>query len=307
MAKSEHTFKTDDNIDIVYFKHTCETNAKATVIIIHGMAEQAQRYDDFAGFLNKNGFNVYTYDQRGHGKTAGSIEKQGFFAEKDGWKKVTSDLMKMIKIVQTDSSDLPVFLLGHSMGTFVTRTFISDYDNTIKGVILSGTTGSAGLLGKAGILVTNIIMLFKKKNSPSPLMDNLSFGDFNKAFKPNRTKFDWLSRDNEQVDKYVEDPYCGAIFSVGFYNDMMRGLEYVNKTETANKVRKDLPLYLFSGDKDPVSKNGKQVKEVFEMYKNAGISDISMKLYEGARHETLNETNKEEVYNDVLIWLNKHI
>ncbi len=307
MAKSEHTFKTEDNIKIVYFKHTCETTAKATVIIIHGMAEHAQRYDDFAGFLNKNGFNVYTYDQRGHGKTAGSIEKQGFFAEKNGWKKITSDLKKMIEIVQTDLPDLPVFLLGHSMGTFVTRTFISDYDNNIKGVILSGTTGSAGLLGKIGILLTNIIMLFKKKDSPSSLMDNLSFGDFNKAFKPNRTKFDWLSRDNEQVDKYVDDPYCGAIFSVGFYNDMMRGLEYVNKNEIANKTRKDLPIYLFSGDKDPVSKNGKQVKEVFEMYKNAGITDISMKLYEGARHETLNETNKEEVYNDVLTWLNKHI
>ncbi len=307
MAKSEHTFKTDDNIYIVYYKHTSDAEAKANVIIIHGMAEHAQRYDDFAGFLNKNGFNVFTYDQRGHGKTAGSVEKQGFFAEKDGWNKVTSDLKNMIDTAKKDLPDLPIFLLGHSMGTFVTRTYIADYDDFVKGVILSGTTGSAGLLGKIGLLLTNIIMIFKKKNSPSPLMDSLSFGDFNKAFKPNRTKFDWLSRDDAQVDKYVEDPYCGAIFSVGFYNDMMKGLEYVNKPETANKVRKDLPMYLFAGNNDPVSKNGKQVKDVFEMYKNAGITDISMKLYEDARHETLNEINKDEVYNDVLTWLNKHI
>ncbi len=306
MAKSEHNFKTDDNLNIVYFKHTAE-NPKANLIIVHGMAEHAQRYDDFAKFLNKNGFNVYAYDQRGHGKTAGSIEKQGFFAEKDGWNKVTSDLKNMIDTAKKDFPNLPIFILGHSMGTFVTRTYIADYEDSVKGVILSGTTGSAGLLGKVGILLTNIIMLFKKKNSPSPLMDSLSFGDFNKAFKPNRTKFDWLSRDDAQVDKYVEDPYCGAIFSVGFYNDMMKGLEYVNKPETANKVRKDLPMYLFAGDNDPVSKNGKQVKDVFGMYKNAGITDISIKLYEGARHETLNETNKEEVYNDVLSWLNKHI
>ena len=306
MAKSEHTFTTNDHVNIVYYSHTAE-NPKANVIIVHGMAEHAQRYDDFAGFLTKNGFNVYAYDQRGHGKTAGSPEKQGFFAEKDGWNKVTSDLNKMIEIVKAESPDLHVFLLGHSMGTFVTRTYIADYEDDVNGVILSGTTGSAGLLGKIGIFLTNIIMLFKKKNNPSPLMDSLSFGDFNKAFKPNRTKFDWLSRDEKQVDKYVEDPYCGAVFSVGFYNDMMKGLEYVNKPETAQNVRKDLPMYLFSGDKDPVSKNGKQVKDVFEMYKNADISDISMKLYKDARHETLNELNKEDVYNDVLNWLNNHL
>ncbi len=306
MAKSENTFTTNDNVNIVYFEHTTE-NPKANVIIVHGMAEHAQRYDDFANFLNKNGFNVYAYDQRGHGKTAGKVEKQGFFAEKDGWNKVTGDLKTMIETANSEFPDIPVFIFGHSMGTFVTRTYIADYDDCVRGVILSGTTGSAGLLGKTGILLTNIIMLFKKKNSPSPLMNKLSFGDFNKAFKPNRTDFDWLSRDEAQVDKYIEDPYCGAIFSVGFYNDMMKGLEYVNKTTVAEKVRKDLPMFLISGDKDPVSKNGKQVKDVFEMYKNTGISDISMKLYEGARHEILNEINKDEVYNDILNWLNKHL
>lgn len=307
MAKTEQTFKTSDGINITYYKHTAETNAKANVIIIHGMAEHAQRYDNFAAFLNKNGFNVYAYDQRGHGKTAGSIEKQGFFSEKDGWSKVVADLKTMIDTVQTDSPGLPVFLFGHSMGTFVARTYIADYDDSVKGVILSGTTGSAGLLGKIGLLLTNIIMLFKKRNSPSPLMDSLSFGDFNKAFKPNRTKFDWLSRDKVQVDKYVQDPYCGAIFSVGFYNDMMQGLEYVNKPTTAQKVRKGLPMYLVAGNNDPVSKNGKQVKDVFEMYKNTGISDISMKLYEDARHEILNETNKDAVYRDIFAWLKNYI
>ena len=148
-------------------------------------------------------------------------------------------------------------------------------------------------------------MLFKNKNSPSPLMNKLSFGDFNKPFKPNRTDFDWLSRDNESVDKYVADPYCGTIFSVGFFNNLVKGLELVNKLYIAEKVRKDLPIYLFSGDKDPVSKNGKQISDVFGMYKNAGITDIDMMLYPDARHETLNEINKEDVYNDVLSWIIK--
>ena len=307
MAKSEHSFQSHDDTKIVYFKHTPEQAAKAIVIIAHGMAEHAQRYDNFAGFLNKSAYVVYALDQRGHGKTAGSVENLGFFAENDGWQKVTDDLGKLVDLSKSENNNLPVFLLGHSMGTFVVRTYISQQSENISGAILSGTTGSAGLLGKVGIALTGLIMLFKKKNSLSPLMNKLSFGDFNKPFKPNRTEFDWLSRDDEQVDKYINDPYCGTVFSVGFYNDMMKGLELVNKTETANKVRKDLPLYLFAGDKDPVSKNGKQVNDVFEMYKNTGISDISIKLYENARHETLNETNNKDVYNDVLAWLDSKV
>ncbi len=307
MAKSEHHFKAADNTNIVYFKHTGEKPGKATLIIIHGMAEQAQRYDDFARFMTQNGYNVYAYDQRGHGKTVGSVEKQGFFAHKDAWQKVSADLKQMIETAKADFPDLPVFLLGHSMGTFVTRTYIADYEDKVNGVILSGTTGSAGLLGSVGIFLCKLIMLFKAKNSPSPLMNKLSFGNFNQAFKPQRTDFDWLSRDNKKVDEYIEDPFCGAVFSVGFFYDMMTGLEYVNKRETAEKVRKSLPIYLLAGDKDPVSKNGKQVKDVYAMYKNAGIEDISLKLYEDARHEILNETNRDEVYQDVLQWLDQHI
>lgn len=307
MAKLQHSFKSHDNTEIVYFKHTPETEAKAILIITHGMAEHAQRYDDFAHFLNQNAYIVYAHDQRGHGKTAGSIENLGFFANENGWQKVSDDLGKLVKLAKNENPNLPIFLLGHSMGSFVTRTYIIENSNEINGAVFSGTAGSAGLLGKVGLLLTNIIMLFNKKNTASPLLDKLSFGDFNKAFKPNRTKFDWLSRDEKQVDKYVEDPYCGTVFSVSFFKDMMLGLELVNKNETANKVRKDLPIYLFSGDNDPVSKNGKQVKDVFEMYKNTKISDISIKLYEDARHETLNEINNKEVYNDVLIWLNSKI
>lgn len=307
MAKSQKLFKSHDNAEIVYFKHSPELDAKGVIIITHGMAEHAQRYDDFANFLNLNGFVVYAHDQRGHGKTAGSVENLGFFAKKNGWQKVTDDLGELVKIAKSEYKNLPIFVFGHSMGSFITRTYLINNSKEVAGAILSGTAGSAGLLGKVGMFLTSIIMLFNKKNSPSPLMDKLSFGDFNKAFKPNRTKFDWLSRDENQVDKYVEDPYCGTVFSVGFFKDMMQGLELVNRNETAIKIRKDLPIYLFSGDKDPVSKNGKQVKDVFEMYKNAGVSAISMKLYENARHETLNETNNKEVYNDVLGWLNSKL
>jgi alpha-beta hydrolase superfamily lysophospholipase len=304
MAKTEHSFLGEDNLNIVYYKHLPEKEPKALIIITHGMAEHAQRYDHFAGVLNRNDFAVYAHDQRGHGKTAGSLENVGFLSERDGWRKITKDLAELVEISKKDFPNKPLILLGHSMGSFVTRTYLIDHSDRISAAILSGTTGSAGLLGKVGILLTGLIMIFKKKNSPSKLMNQMSFGDFNKSFKPALTNFDWLSRDAGVVDKYVNDPFCGGVFSVGFFKDMMIGLELVNKPENAKKLRKDLPLYLFSGDKDPVSKNGKQVNDVFEMYKNTGMKNVKMKLYPEARHETLNEINKEEVYNDVLGYLN---
>ena len=307
MAKSEHTFNSNDDTKIVYFKHSPGNDAKAVVIITHGMQEHAQRYDEFAEFLNKNAYVVFAHDQRGHGKTAGSVENLGFFAEKNGWQKVTDDLSELVKISKKEYPNLPVFLLGHSMGSFIVRTYISQHSDEVKGALLSGTAGNAGLLGLAGSLLTSIIMLFKKKNSPSPLLNKLTFGDFNKFFKPIRTDFDWLSRDNETVDKYIADPCCGTIFSVGFFNNLVNGLEHVNKLKIAEKVRNDLSMYLFAGDKDPVSKNGKQISDVYNMYKKAGITDIEMKLYPDARHETLNEISKEDVYNDVFCWIEKRI
>jgi alpha-beta hydrolase superfamily lysophospholipase len=307
MALSVHTFNSHDNTTIAYYKHEPDKEIKAVVIITHGMAEHAKRYSDFAGFLNHNAYVVYAHDQRGHGETAGKLDKIGFFADKNGWQKVSDDLAELVKIAKSENENKPVFVLGHSMGSFVSRTYLTDHSEEVNGAIFSGTAGSAGALAFAGNIMASLIMLFKKKTAPSPLMDNLSFGSFNKGFKPARTKFDWLSRDEKIVDKYVADPFCGTIFSIRFFKDLINGLELVNKKQHAEKIRKDLPLYLFSGEKDPVSKNGKQVCDVFNMYKNAGITDIEMKLYPDARHETLNEINREEVYNDVLSWLEKRI
>ncbi len=306
MSQTEFILKSND-VDIVVYKHTPEDNPKAVLVIVHGMAEHAKRYDRFANYLIRNGLVVYAHDQRGHGKTAGSIEKLGFFAEKDGWQKVVDDLKNLVNKAKEENPGLKIFLLGHSMGSFVVRTYLTQYSDQVNGAIFSGTAGSAGLLGKVGIRLTAIISSISGKRSLSPLLDKMSFGDFNKPFKPNRTKFDWLSRDDEEVDKYVNDPYCGTIFSIGFFNDMMKGLEYVNNKANAEKVRKDLPVYIYSGDKDPVSKNGSQIKTVYEMYKSTGISDISMKLYSEGRHEMLNETNREEVFAEIKNWLDSKI
>lgn len=305
--KTEFTFTTSDGIKIFVHKHESEIKSKAVVLIVHGMAEHSQRYDRFAEILNNEGYTVYAYDQRGHGKTAGEIKNLGFFAEKNGWEKVANDVGQLIKTAKKENPDLPIFLLGHSMGSFISRTFAINSGNELSGLMLSGTAGSAGFLGKIGIFLTKIIIMLKGKKSQSKLMTMLSFGDFNKQFKPNRTSFDWLSRDEKEVDKYVNDNFCGTIFSVGFFNDLMNGLEFVNKPENIEKMPKNLPVYLFAGDKDPVSKNGKQIIDLYDMYKKSGMKNIKMKLYKDARHETLNEINRKEVYKDVINWLNTQI
>ncbi len=303
MAYTEFTLDRPDGISLKGQTYIPEIR-KAVVVIVHGMAEHSLRYDRFAEKLRENDLVVYAYDQRGHGRTAGSVEKQGFFAYKNGWQKVVDDLAAVVEKAKKEHPNLPVVIFGHSMGTFVTRNYSEQYRGEAKGIVLSGTTGSAGLLGKVGILLTKFIMLYKKADAPSKLMDKMSFGDFNKAFKPNRTAFDWLSRDEAEVDKYVNDPYCGAVFSIGFYRDMLSGLEAVNTKTHADKIPKGFPIRLFAGDKDPVSKNGKQVKDVYNLYKRVE-ADVTLKLYPEARHEILNETNREEVMTDIVSVVNE--
>ncbi len=306
IMKTEFTFITHDSIKIFVRRHKPAGHSRGVVVIVHGMAEHSQRYDRFAKVLNNVGYTVYAHDQRGHGKTAQEIEEHGFFAEHDGWEKVTNDVRELIELVRKENSGLPIFLLGHSMGSFIVRNYAINYSNKINGLLLSGTAGSAGILGRIGFLITNIIILLKNKRSKSLFLTKLSFGDFNKQFKPNRTSFDWLSRDEKEVDKYIKDSYCGRIFSIGFFRDLIKGLELINRHKNVIKISKELPIYLFAGDKDPVSKNGKQIIELYDIYKKAGIKDIKMKLYEEARHETLNEINRNNVYEDIINWLDKH-
>jgi alpha-beta hydrolase superfamily lysophospholipase len=279
----------------------------AVVQIVHGMAEHAARYERFAEALTKAGFAVYANDQRGHGKTAGPVEKVGWIAEKDGSELVVDDLHRLSDTIRKENPRVPLFLFGHSMGSFLSRSYIARWGGDLKGVILSGTGGNPGLLGKVGGLIAGVEKRIRGSKAKSPLMTSLSFGAYNKPFKPNRTDFDWLSRDNAEVDKYVADPYCGGVFSAGFWADFLKTLGSLYQSDYLPKIPKNLPIYLFSGEKDPVGNSGKGVKEVYDSYKKAGIADVSMKLYPNGRHEMLNETNRTEVFKDVIGWLTKHL
>ena len=303
-------FKSKDGTKIVGYKWIPKNGKlKGVVQISHGMAEHAARYDEFANVLGKVGYVVYSSDHRGHGKTAGSLNNVGYFADENGWDLVVDDLYAVTKIAKSAYPNLPLFFFAHSMGELFGRDFISIHHKDLKGVILSATGGDPGLLGIISRIVGGFITKSeaKKKGKKFPSkLNQMSFGNFNNAFKPNRTDFDWLSRDEKEVDKYIADPYCGFICSTGHFIDLLKGIELINSTENINKIPKDLPIYFFAGDLDPVGNNSKTVTKVFNAYKKAGIKDLELKFYKNARHETLNEINRKEVFADVISWLDKH-
>ena len=305
MKSDEFKLKAADGAEIHVYEWLPDDSGEiiGLVQLAHGMAEHAGRFKDFARFLTLNNYAVYANDHRGHGKTAGSLDKVGFLAPENGWDKVVSDFKLLSLYIKEKNKDKELYIFGHSGGSFIVRKLILDPGTKLQGVIISGTGGDPGMLGVMGVLITRVMMIFYPANSPSPLMDTLTFGSFNKQFKPNRTKFDWLSHDNEQVDKYVADPYCGGVFSIGYFNDLARAVLFVNKQKNINKTPKDLPVLIFSGENDPVGNNGKGVKEVYHKFRRAGVRNIVLKLFDNGRHEMLNEINKNEVYQFILDWI----
>lgn len=273
--------------------------AKAWVHILHGMSEHAHRYDQFAKELVKSGYAVIAHNHRGHGSSP-SV-KLGLYAEQDGWGKVLQD----IDVVRNHiSADLPYFMFAHSMGTFITQSYLATKPNTIDGLILSGSNIQPSLLLKAGLMVAKLERLRKGPLNTSALLQFLSFGSFNNAFKPNRTEFDWLSRDNQKVDDYIHDPLCGFDCSIQLWIDMFTGLIDLYGNQTYKRIQKDLPILLLGGDKDPVGAMGKGIPKLVKAYKAAGQTNIDYQLYNEGRHEMLNEVNRQEVFDDIIRWLN---
>ena len=293
--------------EIKYYKWSEVENPKGIVQIVHGMTEYALRYDYFAKKLCENGYIVYAHDQRGHGETSPKDEEKGYIADDEGFDILVENVKELTDVAKKENSNLPIILFGHSMGSFVSQRYIELYGNGIDGVILSGTNGKPDRITKLGILISKIEIMLKGRKAKSKLMDKLSFGDFNSNFKPTRTDYDWLCSVNEEVDKYIESPVCGLICSTSFYYDLIRGLWKINKKENLNNIPKNLPIYIFAGDKYPVGKFGKGIVKLYDTYKSIGIYNLNYKLYSNGRHEMLNENNKDEVIKDLLDWINNKI
>ncbi|MBR3946506.1 MAG: alpha/beta hydrolase [Bacteroidales bacterium] len=301
MRFTEHAFKSSDGATIFYRRYMPDNTPRAILQIFHGMAEHSARYADFARFMTDNGIAVYVSDHRGHGNTIADKKEYGVWPHCDEWWRIIGDLKQLKDIATDENPNLPYFVLGHSMGSFLARTFITKYSTEISGVIISGTGTNPTAVLRFGKLIANIACTFEGCRSKAKLLDKLSFGSYNKGYS---TPYQWLSRDDSQVKKYIADDLCGGLFSNSFYRGFFKGLIYINKRSSGALINKNLKMFFVSGEKDPVGNYGRGVEEAVEFYRNLRIPNIQMKLYTNARHEILNEINREEVYADLLNWIN---
>lgn len=285
--------------------HNPNTPPFCVVQISHGMCEYAGRYDDFARFLVDNGAAVYGNDHLGHGHTAKSPEALGHFTTRGGHRHVLQDLKTMNGLARQRFPGVPLVLLGHSMGSFYARRYAAEWPKTIDGLVLSGTAGPNPLAG-LGIAVARLIEAVKGSYHRSNLLHAMAFGSYFKRIPNPKTPHDWVSRDAEIVAHYAADPYCDFRFTVNGFGELFTILRSVSSPKWARRVPRDLPVLMIQGGDDPVGAYDKGTAKVRGWLQNAGVKDLTYKLYPGARHEVLNETNRAEVYRDVLHFLQAH-
>ena len=280
-----------------------EGNIKAIVQIVHGMSEHSGRYESFALELNKRSFGVYISDTIGHGKSVKSEEDLGHLPP-NGFNIAVENIHLLHEIVVKENKNVPIIIMGHSMGSLLTQSYICKYGNEVNGCILSGTAGKQAQTS-FGAFIAKILKTVQGDKKRSKLMEKLSFGNFNNYFKPTKTEFDWLSSDSAEVDKYVQDPLCGFTCTTGFYYELASSVSKLHDKNKVNNIPKNLPIYIFCGNKDPVGGQTKNVLKLISLYKEVGINDLEHKFYKDGRHEMLNETNKEEVITNIVTWLEK--
>ena len=284
-----------------------DAEPRAIVQIIHGIAEYIDRYDEFMSFLADNGIIAVGTDHLGHGKSIESEEQTGFFAYDNGWDYVVRDEEVLRLAMHENYPELPIIVFGHSMGSFMARTLLIRYPDAFNAAIISGTGNQGAALVNGGLFMGNLVTGLKGAHHYSKFLNNLAFGSYNKIYENPKTEYDWLSRDEANVQKYIDDPLCGFIPSCSLFRDMMTGVKFITNKKNLTAMNKDIPVYFMSGDMDPVGECGKGVQKAYNNFLEAGMKDVSIKLYPGGRHEMLNEINKDEVYTDILAWLGSKI
>jgi alpha-beta hydrolase superfamily lysophospholipase len=299
MPESEFTFRADDGESLFARRWLPAAPPRAIVQIVHGLTEHSARYARLAAALNDAGYGVYAADLRGHGPKAAAADR-GHFADEGGWDKVVGDLWTLNRRIAADEPGTPIVLLGHSLGSFLGRSFIARHSDALAGVVLSGSSGRPPMIATFGRLIAREERLRLGRRGKSDPVFQMWFGDFNKPFRPARTAFDWLSRDEKEVDAYVADPFCGFPFTTQLAIDVLDALPHATSPASLAAIRKDMPIYVFSGERDPVGAN---IKGLIGDLKAAGFTRLTTRLYPGARHETLNETNRDEVTRDLIAWL----
>jgi len=280
---------------------------RAILQLSHGMAEYAARYAPFAAACAAAGIAVYAHDHRGHGGSIDEATPLGFFAAEDGWAKVVNDLHTMHEHARAEHPNVPLFFFGHSMGSFLGRAYLLAHKGEVSGAILSATGWRAGPLNHVLRMVAQRESRKHGPRTPSPRMSNLVFGTFNLRFRPARTEFDWLSRDTTTVDRYIADPLCGFPCTGQLWADLFAGLSDVERAESdPSRLARAVPLLLVVGSHDPVSMGGLGHAQLAKCYRAAGNVDVDDRRYPEARHELINETNRNQVWSDIVGWIREH-
>lgn len=308
MQKKEFYFPSSDEIhDIHAIIWRPEGDVRAIVQISHGMIEYVERYDELAEYLTARGILVVGNDHLGHGKSVMSEAEWGFFASGDASGKVVRDLHTLTLRMRKQYPSVPYFLLGHSMGSFMARRYAMTYGAELDGAIFVGTGNQPALLVSMAKMIVELMSILSGEHYRSKLVDRLMFGMYNKRFKPVRTRFDWLSRNQENVDKYRKDKACTFLFTLNGYKTLFSVLQFIEKPSNIIRIPAKLPILLLAGEEDPVGDYGRAVRKVYMIYKKRGIKDLSIKLYPQDRHEVLNETDRKDVYEYLYHWLDKRI
>lgn len=306
MVKEEFYFDSKDGKHNLHgVRYTPEEGQKVRCVlqIVHGMAEYVERYEEFAAFLTEKGFVVTGEDHLGHGKSVGKKGKQGYFCEQDPATALVENVHQLRELTQKLYKGVPYVLMGHSMGSFITRNYMFRHGKGLAGVVIMGTGMEPLMTVKAAQAVTAVQKLFCGDRHISRLVDRLAFGAYNKKIEHPRTDFDWLSRDGSRVDQYIEDPQCGFVFTVNGFGALFELISRLYRRENLARIPKELPVYMVSGTADPVGGYGTGVVKAYRSLKGAGLESVELKLYRGGRHELLNETNRDEVMRGICKWI----
>ena len=302
---SEFYFPSSDGRTLIHVNQWTPLGGPAAgvVQIAHGVAEYGARYEPFARFLCGHGFAVVANDHLGHGKSLVEDCPMVYFGDENGWRHAVEDMEELHRRTAKVFPGVPYFLFGHSMGSFLSRTHLIRYPGRLDGCVLCGTGHMSPALIAGGKLIAGREIRRLGRKAYSAKADQLAFGAYNKPFAPNRTRFDWISASEANVDAYIADPLCGGDTTLGLFRDMLGGLGIITKQANIERMDKDLPVLFIAGDQDPVGEMGKGVRRAYQAFRKAGVGDVSIKLYHGLRHEILNEASRRYVYQDVLDWL----
>ncbi len=308
MTETREDFLAEDGTRIAVRRFSSEMDRpRAVLIVLHGMSEHSGRYARLAAYLSPAGIETWAPDHRGHGLSAADPAHLGFMGARGGLFLAMSDAEELTRRINALRPGLPVFLMGHSMGSFIVQGIMARRGGEYAGAILSGTAGPGNPLVGLGVPLGRLVSALRGPAARSPFLHAMAVGSYNRAFRPARTPYDWLSRDQNEVDAFMRDPLCAFICPVSFYLSLAECLSWIHRPATMAAIPRGLPVYLFSGSMDPVGAAPGYLNRLVEAYRRQGMDDVQLRVYPGARHECLNETNRGQVMAELLAWLEDHL